>query len=679
MTKPHIPLNELREQVSVCHKCQLAEGRTQTVFGAGNPNARVMIIGEAPGKNEDLQGVPFVGAAGKKLDALLEIAGLDRERDVFIANVLKCRPPSNRDPKAEEIEMCSPFLRDQTRTIDPQVIVTLGNFATTFVLKTEVGITQLHGKVQHAGKFTVFPIYHPAAAIYDRKKQDALEEDFATLGRILNEMPSPSAASSSEDAQPSVAGQAGAVAVEGADADFDPVAYINDPAWHSSCYGLERIESLLDRMGRPQDKLKFVHVAGTNGKGSTSAYISSILMQAGYKTGLFTSPYIITFEERIRVNGQMIPANDLRDVTLFVREHAEAIARETGEHPTEFELMTAVALEYFARSGCDIAVLEVGLGGTLDSTNVIAAPEVCVITRIGLDHTALLGDTYEQIASQKAGIIKSGASVVSYPQDDEGATCAIEAAALAAGCTVTMPDFAQLKVGEVDGQAMRSFDYCGKAYRTSLLGAYQPCNAATAIECALQLRKRGWEISDSDIERGVEQATWMGRFEIVEAGKSGFGDSSEIAKQDGESKSKEDCLKAGPVILVDGGHNPQGAQVLADSLRDLFPGKRILFVMSVLADKDYQSMIENVIDIADGFICVTPPNPRALQAPELARAIEKTALAKQVTLDRDVSAAESFERALSDARAVSADGDVICAFGSLYSIADIKAAIEATR
>lgn len=667
MTKPHIPLNELREQVSACHKCPLAEGRTQTVFGEGNPNARVLIIGEAPGRNEDLQGVPFVGAAGKKLDALLEIAGLDRERDVFIANVLKCRPPSNRDPKAEEIEMCSPFLRDQTRTIDPQVIVTLGNFATRFILKTEVGITQLHGKVQHAGKFTVFPIYHPAAAIYDRKKQVALEEDFATLGRILNEM---SASTGVGAAKPLEQGD-GAIK-EGQDEVFDPVAYINDPAWHSSCYGLERIESLLDRMGRPQDKLKFVHVAGTNGKGSTSAYISSILTQAGYKTGLFTSPFIITFEERIRVNGEMIPANDLREVTLFVREHADAIARETGEHPTEFELMTAVALEHFARSGCDIAVLEVGLGGTLDSTNVIPSPEVCAITRIGLDHTALLGDTYEQIASQKAGIIKHGASVVSYPQDDEGATRAIAAAAQAADCTVTMPDFAQLKVGEVNGQAMRSFYYCGKAYQTSLLGSYQPCNAAMAIECALRLRERGWKISDDDIERGIARARWQGRFEIVETGEGGFGDSGEI-------KSEGGCRKAGPAILVDGGHNPQGAQVLADSLRDLFPNKKILFVMSVLADKDYQSMIENVIDIADGFICVTPPNPRALQASELARAVEKAAYARQIELGCGVSAAESFERAFSDARAVSADGDVICAFGSLYSIADIKAAIEATR
>lgn len=674
MTKPHIPLNELREQVSACHKCPLAEGRTQTVFGEGNPNARVLIIGEAPGRNEDLQGVPFVGAAGKKLDTLLEIAGLDRERDVFIANVLKCRPPSNRDPKAEEIEMCSPFLREQTRTIDPQVIVTLGNFATRFILKTEVGITQLHGKVQHAGKFIVFPIYHPAAAIYDRKKQDALEEDFAALGRILNEM---SASTGVGAAKPLEQGDGAIKEVQ--DEAFDPVAYINDPAWHSSCYGLERIESLLDRMGRPQDKLKFVHVAGTNGKGSTSAYISSILTRAGYKTGLFTSPFIITFEERIRVNGEMISPKDLREVTLFVREHAEAIARETGEHPTEFELMTAVALEHFARSGCDIAVLEVGLGGTLDSTNVIAAPEVCVITRIGLDHTALLGDTYEQIASQKAGIIKHGASVVSYPQDDEGATRAIAAAAQAADCTVTMPDFAQLKVGEVNGQAMRSFDYCGKAYQTSLLGSYQPCNAAMAIECALRLRERGWKISDDDIERGIARARWQGRFEIVETGESGFGDSGDIAEQDGEIKSEGGCRKAGPAILVDGGHNPQGAQVLADSLRDLFPNKKILFVMSVLADKDYESMIGSIIDVADGFICVTPPNPRALQAAELADAVKRVALSKGIELKRDVRAVSSFEDAFAAVRSSCTDGDVICAFGSLYSIADIKAAIEATR
>ena len=184
MSKPHIPLDELRAQVAECRKCPLADGRTQTVFGVGDIEARVMIIGEAPGKNEDLQGEPFVGKAGQYLNELLAVAGLTRD-DVFIANVLKCRPPGNRDPRPEEIELCTPFLREQTRTIDPEFIVTLGNFATKFILKTDVGITRLRGTVQQAGKFKVFPIFHPAAAIYDGSKREALENDFTTLGELL--------------------------------------------------------------------------------------------------------------------------------------------------------------------------------------------------------------------------------------------------------------------------------------------------------------------------------------------------------------------------------------------------------------------------------------------------------------------------------------------------------------
>ena len=184
MPKPRIPLDQIRAQVQGCRMCPLAEGRTQTVFGVGNPEARVLIVGEAPGKNEDLQGEPFVGAAGKYLNELLAIAGLRRE-DVFIANVLKCRPPGNRNPRPEEIELCTPYLREQTRTIDPEFIVTLGNFSTKFILKTETGITRLHGTLQQAGKFKVFPIFHPAAALYDGSKREALENDFATLGQLL--------------------------------------------------------------------------------------------------------------------------------------------------------------------------------------------------------------------------------------------------------------------------------------------------------------------------------------------------------------------------------------------------------------------------------------------------------------------------------------------------------------
>ena len=187
MPKPHIPLDELRVQVESCRRCPLCDGRTQTVFGVGNPHARVMFIGEAPGKNEDLQGEPFVGAAGHYLNELLGCAGLRRE-DVFIANVLKCRPPGNRDPRPEEIQTCTPYLREQTRTIDPEVLVTLGKFSTQFVLKTQVGITRLHGRVQRASKFLVFPIFHPAAALYDGAKREALENDFVTLGQLLHQL-----------------------------------------------------------------------------------------------------------------------------------------------------------------------------------------------------------------------------------------------------------------------------------------------------------------------------------------------------------------------------------------------------------------------------------------------------------------------------------------------------------
>ncbi|MEF2845761.1 MAG: uracil-DNA glycosylase [Eggerthellaceae bacterium] len=179
-----LPLEEIRKQVESCHACSLCESRTNVVFGAGDPHARVLIVGEAPGKNEDLQGMPFVGAAGKFLDELLAAAELSRNQ-VFIANVLKCRPPSNRNPKPEEIEACAPFLREQTQSIDPYVIVTMGNFATQFILRTGTGITHLRGTVQQAGRFMVLPVYHPAAAIYDRSKRDVLLADFKQVGSIV--------------------------------------------------------------------------------------------------------------------------------------------------------------------------------------------------------------------------------------------------------------------------------------------------------------------------------------------------------------------------------------------------------------------------------------------------------------------------------------------------------------
>ncbi|WP_418734726.1 bifunctional folylpolyglutamate synthase/dihydrofolate synthase [Ellagibacter sp.] len=516
---------------------------------------------------------------------------------------------------------------------------------------------------------------------------------------------------------------------------FDAIEYINTPRWLTSRLGLERIRELLDRLGRPQDRLKFVHVAGTNGKGSTCAFAASILAEAGFKTGLFTSPYVETFHERIRVNGCNISDEDLTAATLRVRECAEAMEAEGGEHPTEFELMTAVALVHFAHVDCDIVVLEVGLGGRLDSTNVIAAPEVAAIVSIALDHTNLLGNTLAEIAHEKAGIVKEGSTVVSWPQEPS-AMEVVEDAARRVGDKLVVPDFSMLSVGKVVGATcgtaleheghtpcsdsprcaaelraehaphaqelqagagfdagfggrmpravphepnvpsgtfvraqdclsmayahrtpvsqvesavpMRQFSYRGCEYATRLLGSYQPSNAAMAIEIAGALRERGWEIPDEAIARGIAETRWPARFEVL------------------------DQPAGMPTAVIDGGHNPQGAGVLADSLRDVFPGKRPVFLVGILADKDYRSMLRAVAPLASAFVCVTPPNPRALDAADLAETIRETC--DEIGVRATVEVAGDFDGAVSAARKLAGSEGLICAFGSLYSIADVKAA-----
>ncbi|WP_165043379.1 folylpolyglutamate synthase/dihydrofolate synthase family protein [Adlercreutzia sp. ZJ138] len=470
-------------------------------------------------------------------------------------------------------------------------------------------------------------------------------------------------------------------AEENPNAGFDAVAYINEPRWQASRLGLDRIRGLLDRMGNPQRHLRFVHVAGTNGKGSVCAYLASVLQAAGFRTGLFTSPYIIRFEERIRVNGKSISEANLRAVTLFVRSHAEAMAAETGDHPTEFELMTAVAFEYFARSGCDIAVVEVGLGGRLDSTNVIEQPEVCAIARIGLDHTALLGDTVAAIAGEKAGIVKSGATVVSYPQEPEAADV-INHVAASCGCMVRIPDFSQLEVEPVCG-ARRAFRYKGSTYTTQLLGSYQPENAALVIEIVAALRARGWNVSDEALCVGIASAQWPGRFEVITLGvapadmsgdaPAALAVAASVVAPAGPLVDSPATAPAGQTLVIDGGHNPQGAFVLADSLRDAFPGRKVTFACGVLADKDYRAMVAAVAPLANAFVCAAPPNPRALPADDLARAV-RTEL-QQAGVSAVVETAPTMASALARARELAAPGGLICAFGSLYSIAELKASL----
>lgn len=438
---------------------------------------------------------------------------------------------------------------------------------------------------------------------------------------------------------------------------FDAVAWINTPRWQASRLGLKRVEDLLERLGRPQDALKFVHVAGTNGKGSTCAYLASVLQAAGYRTGLFTSPFIECFEERIRVDGKNITADELARAVAAVKPCAEAIEAATGDHPTEFELMAAVAFEHFRASGCDIVVLEVGLGGRLDATNVIDAPEASVICRIGLDHTDLLGDTLAAVAGEKAGIVKPGCPVVSWPQEPE-AMAVVEAAARAQGCALTVPDFSQLAVEPLVASAgereaagaqgagaagLRRFAYRGADYLTRLLGSYQPANAALAIETLRVLRRRGWDIPEEALFAGIAEAQWPGRFEVV-----------------GQP----------PLTIVDGGHNPQGAQALADSLADMLgeegPGS-VDFVMGVLADKDYPAMVRAVLPWARSFTVYAPVSPRALSAADLADCI--AAMAPTVPARRAESAAD----AMVAARKQAGQDGIVVAFGTLYAIAAVKA------
>ncbi len=286
---------------------------------------------------------------------------------------------------------------------------------------------------------------------------------------------------------------------------FDVIEYINTPRWLTSRLGLERIRELLDRLGRPQDRLKFVHVAGTNGKGSTCAFTATILAEAGFKTGLFTSPYVETFHERIRVNGRNISDEDLTAATLRVRECAEAMEAEGGEHPTEFELMTAVALVHFAHVGCDIVVLEVGLGGRLDSTNVIAAPEVAAIVSIALDHTNLLGNTLAEIAHEKAGIVKEGSTVVSWPQEPS-AMEVVEDAARRAGDKLVVPDFSLLSVGKVTrGAALLT---CGTALEHE---GHTPCSNSPRFAAELRAEHAPHAQEPRQGPRGANLRGWRPR------------------------------------------------------------------------------------------------------------------------------------------------------------------------
>ena len=398
-----------------------------------------------------------------------------------------------------------------------------------------------------------------------------------------------------------------------------------------------RVRRLLNALGNPQERLKFIHIAGTNGKGSTAAMSASILKAAGFKVGLFTSPYIYRFNERIQIGGVQIPDDQVIARTARIR----ALLDNMPEQPTEFDFVTAMAMEYFADEGCDIVVLEVGVGGALDSTNIIPAPEVAVITNIGLDHTELLGDTVEKIAAVKAGIIKEGCHAVVY-RGTPGVEQVYEELCREKNVPLKKADFAGL-VRVSHGLEGQVFD-CGerKGLVLPLLGDHQLHNAAVVLSVMDCLKVRGWSITEEHIAQGLREVSWPGRFDII-------------------------CRD--PLFIIDGGHNPQCIEALVTNIRDYLKGRKIVVLTGVLADKDYGDMFRPVMPLVHEFVCITPDNPRKLDAGELARYL--TDAGAQAT------ARDSVREGVTAAREkAGADGVVLC-FGSLYSIGAIRGALEA--
>lgn len=415
----------------------------------------------------------------------------------------------------------------------------------------------------------------------------------------------------------------------------ETLAYIHAVCWRGSVPGLERISALLERMGDPHKGLKFIHVTGTNGKGSTCAMLASVLQAAGYRTGLYTSPFIVRFNERMQVNGQQIADDELCDITSFVRPLADALS----PHPTEFEMVTAIAMEYFARHRCDIVVCEVGMGGEFDATNVIPSPEAAVFCNIGLDHTQYLGDTIEQITATKAGIIKPGCQAVLYQQTPQVEQI-IRQRCQVLSVPLHLAGFADihLKKADLTGQ---QFDWRELSDLTlPLLGQHQLHNAAVVLTTVRVLQNCGWAIDESHIRRGLAATQWPGRFQII--GRA-------------------------PLFIIDGGHNPQCIQALEQNLRDYLPGRSLTVLTGVMEDKDYHCMYRSIAPYADAFVAVTPDNPRSLPAQELAAYLR--------SFGKPVTASGSIPEGVALARRLAGQEGVVLCYGSLYLLGDVMAAL----
>lgn len=405
--------------------------------------------------------------------------------------------------------------------------------------------------------------------------------------------------------------------------------------------GLDRIERLCNLIGDPQDSLKIVHIAGTNGKGSTCAMLARVFKTAKLKTGLFISPYIEDFCERIQINGQPIGHDELADLTEQIIPLVEQIERE-GDYPTEFEIVTAIAFKYFYDKGCDYVICETGLGGRLDSTNVIKHPLATVITAIGMDHTGILGDTIEQITAEKCGIIKPEGITVSYPLQQKAAMNIIESTAKEKNNKLTVPSLDELSIFscQLDGSRIC---YKDEIYNVSLPGEHQIYNALTVIETCHELQKIGVPLHQNDIEHGVLHVDFPCRFEIM----SHF-----------------------PLIIMDGAHNSHAMNMLKGSVQSLLKGKSIHLIIGMLNDKDVEQSLSIIAPLCKSVITVNVDNPRVLDGEQLCQLAKKYCDNCTFIGDWNEAIGYAADRAKEDDGAV-----LIC--GSLYLDGDMRPLVRA--
>ncbi|MCR4739698.1 MAG: bifunctional folylpolyglutamate synthase/dihydrofolate synthase [Lachnospiraceae bacterium] len=416
----------------------------------------------------------------------------------------------------------------------------------------------------------------------------------------------------------------------------EAIEYIESHGFSREKKGLSGEITLMHALSDPQKKLRFIHVAGSNGKGSTCAMFASILQAAGYKTGLFTSPHLIRFNERIKVNGTDISGDDLAKLA----DRVKTVEEESGLILSQFEITTAIAMLYFHKEACDIVVLEVGMGGEFDPTNVIDAPDLAVITNIGLEHTEYLGDTPEKIALTKAGIIKPGSDCVCYDSLKDGAYGVIKNVCLEKNVSLKRADISEMSIisETFNGQ---TFLWEDEEYTLPLNGRFQLHNAALVLTGMEILKKKGMRIPKEAVKEGLKSVVWPARLEV---------------------------LNKDPLFILDGGHNPQCIKALAESLKSLKPAETAIIIIGVLKDKDHHEMIDPLLPLAAGFVCVTPNSERSLDASDLSDYL--------VGKNKKTVTCNSVKDAVQTAVRLSKDGHYIVATGSLYLAGDIRQEAE---